>query len=470
MFTGRDREIKALAAQFDSSKPSLTVTYGRRRVGKSTLLQRVLEGRDHVYFQATRITDGESRMLFQRAIAQALGGDAVLNNLLDWEGIFGYLRNWIVAKKKPLVVAIDEFPYLCEDNKALPSILQKIWDEVRGDGAPLKLVLCGSAVAFMEGLLYERNPLHGRQSCDLQINPLSFRDAARFFPGWKAMDALRAYGILGGMPYYLSLCDPEQDIAANVCKLVLEDGAPLRDEPMQLLQAELNSPARFAAILRAVADGLTERGEITNRVMQKGEQSSSITPYIDRLEAMRLLRRMHSLEVAAPERSRNARYYLDDQFLAFHFRFVLPNISALQSGHADTVWTEMIEPRLDEYMGDRFEEICRSWLALYGQERLGMPARSVGKIWAAEYDVDVAGTLLDGRTVAGECKWARKPIGFAVLNDLKRDTARAKYYGDKEPLHLLFARSGYTPELRESVAGDPNVLLLTPEELLQPPS
>jgi AAA+ ATPase superfamily predicted ATPase len=319
----------------------------------------------------------------------------------------------------------------------------------------------------MEGLLYERNPLHGRQTCELDVAPLPFRDTARFLPGWTAVDALRAYGVFGGMPYYLSLCDPGQDLAANVCRVVLEDGAPLRDEPMQLLQSELNSPARYAGILRAVADGLTERGDIMNRVMHKDEKSTSITPYIDRLEGMRLLRKMVSLDAA--ERARSTRYYLDDPFLAFHFRFVLPNVSALQSGHAGMVWKEMISPRLDEYMGDRFEEICRSWLALYGQERLGMPAKTGGKIWAADYDIDVAGQLLDGRTVAGECKWWKSPAGFNVLADLKRDTARAKYYAGTEPVHLLFARNGFTPELRESVASDPGVLLLTPDELISPP-
>lgn len=469
MFVGRQREIRTLEQQFDSSKPSLTVIYGRRRVGKSTLLQRVVETREHVYFQATRITDGDSRVLLQRAIALALGEHEVLRSTLDWEGIFRYLRDWVTANGKPLVIAIDEFPYLCEDNKALPSILQKVWDEVTRAGTTLKLVLCGSAVSFMEGLLYERNPLHGRQTCELDVGPISFRDAAQLLPGWSAVDALRAYGVFGGMPYYLTLCDPTQDLAANVCRVVLDDGAPLRDEPMQLLQAELNAPARYAGILRAVADGLTERGEIMNRVMQKGEQSTSITPYIDRLEGMRLLRRMHSIEVT-PERSRNARYYLDDPFLTFHFRFVLPNVSALQSGHAQRVWNQMIVPRLDEYMGNQFEDICRSWLALYGQERLGMPARRTGKIWAADYDIDVAGELLDGRTVAGECKWWKHPAGFNVLADLKRDSERAKYFAGTEPMHILFARSGYTPELRASVKDDPGVLLLTPDELVQPPA
>jgi AAA+ ATPase superfamily predicted ATPase len=345
----------------------------------------------------------------------------------------------------------------------LPSIVQKVWDEVGRADVPLKLVLCGSHVAFMEDLLAERNPLHGRQTRELEVVPLSFREAAEMLPEWKPEAALRAFGVFGGMPYYLALLDPVDDLGGNVRRLVLEDGAPLRDEPMHLLQAELNAPARYASILRAVADGMTVRGEIVNRVMQKDEQSSSITPYIDRLERMRLLRRMYSLDVAAPEKSRNTRYFLNDPFLAFYFRFVLPNASALQAGHAEAVYRLGIEPHLDENMGERFEEICRAWVTLYGQERLGVPARVVGKIWSGEYDIDVVAELLDGRRVAGECKWWKKPAGANVYADLARDAARNGYYAGAEPAFLVFARS-FTPELRESRSE--GLHLLTPTDLL----
>ncbi|HEX6748212.1 MAG TPA: ATP-binding protein [Longimicrobium sp.] len=468
VFVGRERELAALGAEFDSAKPSLVVIFGRRRVGKSTLLQKALEGRRHVYFQATRVTDADSQALLRNAIAQALGPDPLLAAVSGWEGIFAYLVSRVGSDAEGgLVVALDEFPYLCEDNKALPSILQKVWDEVRRSGVPLKLVLCGSAVAFMEDLLAERNPLHGRQSRDLEVGPLPYREAAKMLPGWGAEEALRGFGVFGGMPYYLSLCDPAEDLAANVHRLVLDDGAPLRDEPMHLLQAELQSPARYASILRAVADGLTERGDIVNRVMHKGEQSSSITPYIDRLERMRLLRRMWSMDVQAPEKSRNTRYFLDDPFLSFHFRFVLPNLSALQSGHADAVWKLRIEPYMDDYMGLRFEEICRTWVALYGQEKLGVPAGPVGKIWSSDYDVDVAGELLDGRRVAGECKWWKKPAGINVLADLRSEAAKNRYYAGSDPVHLVFARNGFTPELAAIVQRESDVLLLGLADLLE---
>jgi AAA+ ATPase superfamily predicted ATPase len=276
---------------------------------------------------------------------------------------------------------------------------------------------------------------------------------------------MRAFGVFGGMPYYLALLNPHEDLASNVRRLVLEDGAPLREEPMHLLQAELNAPARYASILRAVADGLTERSEIVNRVMHKGEQTSSITPYIDRLERMRLLRRMYSLDVVAPEKSRNTRYFLDDPFLAFHFRFVLPNASALQAGHGGAVWNLKIEPHLDGNMGERFEEICRAWLALYGQERLGVPARVVGKIWSGDYDVDVAGELLDGRRVAGECKWWKKQAGANVCADLTSEVAKNRYYAEGVPVFILFARNGFMPEMKKMARPD-QLLLLTPADLL----
>lgn len=469
MFVGRTRELAALRGEFAHDRPSLVVVYGRRRVGKSTLLHEAVEGRRHVYYQATRVTDADSQTLFKAALRDALGDDPLLESLWGWQGIFTYLHQAAerVARENggALVVVLDEFPYLCEDNKALPSILQKAWDEVRRSGAPLKLVLCGSAVAFMEDLLAERNPMHGRQSRELEVGPLPFRDAARMLPGWSAEDALRGYGVFGGMPYYLSLADPAADLAENIRRLVLDDGAPLRDEPMHLLQAELQSPARYASILRAVADGLTERGDIVNRVLQKGEQSAGITPYIDRLERMRLLRRVHSLDVAAPERSRSSRYYLDDPFLAFHFHFVLPNLSALEQGHGLLVYRFKIAPFFETYMGERFEEVCRSYVALNLQERLGVPALKVGKIWSGQYDIDVAGELLDGRRFAGECKWWQGAVGKNVEQHLRESVSKNRYYGSERVETLLFARTGFTRDLQRE-ARKSGTQLFTPTDLI----
>ncbi len=199
-FVGRSRELAILEREMTRQGPSLVVVYGRRRVGKSTLILRALEGKPHIYFQATRVADLDGQELFRRQLLRTVGPDPVLAGLTGWEPILSYLRRLAETTQPGLTVVLDEFPYLCDANSSLPSIVQKVWDEVRASACPLHLVLCGSAVSFMEELLSERNPLHGRQSAQLDLAPLPFRDAASFFPSWSADDRLQAYDVFGGMP------------------------------------------------------------------------------------------------------------------------------------------------------------------------------------------------------------------------------------------------------------------------------
>jgi hypothetical protein len=177
-----------------------------------------------------------------------------------------------------------------------------------------------------------------------------------------------------------------------------------------------------------------------------------------------------SLDVWDPDRSRNARFFLDDPFLAFHYRFVLPYTSALEAGHADEVYEEVIAPHLDDYMGERFEEICRQWVRLYGRERLPSAALEMGRIWSADYDIDVAATLLNREQVFGECKWWGKPVGLNVLDRLRDTSGRTSYRdGKTEPYYLLFARAGFTPEVRTAGEQDARLLHLEPASLILPP-
>lgn len=456
-----------LEQELGRATPSLVVIYGRRRVGKSTLIHRVLRDSRHIYFQATRVADLDSQALFRRQVGHTLGSDPVLDGLSGWEALLSYIQQQAEARAPGLTIVLDEFPYLCEANPALPSIVQKVWDGVRAAGSPLDLILCGSSISFMEELLAERNPLHGRQTAELDIGPLSFRDAAEFFPGQRAEDRLRAYGVFGGLPYYLSLYRPERTLAENILEVILTDGAPLREEPEHLLQAELQNVARYASILRAVADGCTQRSEIMNRVLPQEEAGTSLTPYFRKLEALRLLRAEVSLDVRDRERARNSRFYLDDPFLAFHYRFVLPYASALEAGHAEEVLEEAILPHLDEYMGGRFEEICRDWLRFYGRERLPSSAREVGRIWGADHEIDVAATLLNGEQAFGECKWWTGPLGINVLERLQETSVLTRYRkGDGPPYHLLFSRRGFTRELEARARRDSRVVLLGPKQLL----
>jgi AAA+ ATPase superfamily predicted ATPase len=467
-FVGREREAAALGRILTSPEPALVVVYGRRRVGKSTLLRHVIKRLDAVYYQATRVADADSQDLFKRAITTVCGSDPGLDGLHGWEGIFHHLSQYARRRSNPLVVVLDEFPYLCEGNSGLPSIVQKVWDGVREQRIPLILVLCGSRISFMETLLAERNPLHGRQSAEFAIQPLTYREAAAFVPRWSVEDRLRLFGVFGAMPYYLSLLDPTAPLAANIHRLLLDEGAPLREEPTHLLQAELNQIARYASILRAIADGCTQLKDIAGRVLPSSESGSALTSYLATLQGLRLISTVHSLDIRDPERRRNARYYLEDPFLAFYYRFILPNLSAIQAGHGRAVYRDAIASQLDAYMGEWFEVICRQWVRFYASERLPAVAQTVGKIWASDYDIDVAGELLDGTALAGECKWRRDATGVNALRELRTRVINNAFYADRRrrTAYVIFSRSAVTAELRRSEAEDTSVLTLNAAELI----
>lgn len=464
-FIGREDEIRALRRELDRKRPSVAIVRGRRRVGKSRLLIEATRGRPTIYYQATKIAHSMSLALFKREVERAVGADPILSSLGDWLGVVSYLEQIAAARMPGLTVVLDEFPYLCEADPALPSIFQKLCDGLRDRRSSMNLILCGSKISFMEELLGEKNPLHGRQTLELDVVPLPFRDVARFFPDWSLDDRLMAYGIFGGIPYYLNLCDPRATLQANVVDMVLSTGAPLSDEPNNLLQAELRDVTRYATILNSIAAGCTVSGEIIARIREIRD-ASTLAPYVRKLEELRLIRVVRSLDTT--ERERNRRYYLNDPFLAFWYRFYLPNASPLAAGHADEVWAHAIEPDLDHYMGGLFEWICRDYVRLYGREILPRAAREVGQIWAADYDIDVAGRLLDGTTFSGECKWWNSPVGRNILKPLQHATSSNSYYADRKSdhLYLLFSRAGFTDELKRLGAEDPSVSLLGPSELL----
>jgi uncharacterized protein len=169
----------------------------------------------------------------------------------------------------------------------------------------------------------------------------------------------------------------------------------------------------------------------------------------------------------AGERDRDQRYFLTDPFIEFWFRFVLPNRSALEAGHARSVLEDLIQPHLDGFLGAAFERICREYVRRYGQELLGQPAREVGRVWAADYDLDVAGKLIKGGTLYGECKWWKDPIGENVLERLL-ETSPQSNYGErnKQTHYLLLSRSGFTPALEARAEQDANLHLLGLDHLL----
>jgi AAA+ ATPase superfamily predicted ATPase len=470
MFIGREAELSDLRREFAAQRPSLVIMYGRRRVGKSTLIQQATKDRPSIYYQATRGLASDNLDMFKTAATAAIGDDGIIGAMPDWFTLLNHLAT-IAVRMPGLVVTFDEFPFLCEADAALPSTVQKFMDSGAPHPGNLKLVLCGSTIAFMSELLAERNPLYGRQTGVFDIAPLSLRETALFFPTWPAEDIVTAYGIVGGVPYYLETFDPDLALEPNIIGALLASHGKLAEEPAYLLASETPGSPRFFSIMRAIADGCTKSAEIRNRITG-GAGERDISWYLNRLIALRIVRAEKSMD--ASDRERDRRYALDDPLMAFWFRFVRPALSAIKLGRGEQAWHQRIAPHLPEYMGEAFESVCRDHVRLWSNDFLGSTVagavgEDVGKIWAADYDIDVAAQLLDGSAVFGECKWRNQVMDEAVLHHLIACSNKTSFGKHAARRHfLLFSKSGFSPGLTEKAAGDPMLHLLTPNHLVRP--
>lgn len=404
-FLGRARDLAYLQELHDSNKPELFVLYGRRRVGKTELLQQFCADRRAVYFLAAQVRDRDNLRSFRTTIAEALG-DPLAGSVEfpDWVSALGFLAER--AGDRRLVVVLDEFPYLCEANKSLPSQVQKFWD-TRGKKSSLLLVLCGSQVSFMEReVLAERSPLFGRRTGQRRLEPIPPLETLAFFPRWKLEQRVIAYSILGGMPAYLRRFDDAMTLEQNLLAEVLRPEGYLFEEVQFLLRHELTNPATYNSLLAAIARGATRLADIA---LDVGVDSTTANKYLHTLRELDLVEREIPLSDPDPLRSRRGAYRIADRFLQFHFRHIQPNLSLIHAGRGARVLEEFIRPDVARLVDEArldfvLDHLRREAAELIGEEIVevgrhgGKIARAIGR--TSQGTTVVALILPEGRLPA----------------------------------------------------------------------
>ena len=412
MFLGRDREQAFLDELHASGRPELFVLYGRRRVGKTELLQQFCHGRRAVYFLAAQVREKDNLRAFRDALAENLDDPLAASvEFRDWSSALAFTAER--AKDERLIVVLDEFPYLCEASKGLPSELQRFWD-TRGKKSQLLMVLCGSQISFMEEeVLAERSPLFGRRTAQRRLEPLAPADAVRFFPRWPARDRVLAYAILGGMPAYLRRFDDARSLADNVLRECLRPEGFLFDEVSFLLRSELSNPATYNSLLAAVARGIDKVGDIALSV---GVDTPHANKYLSTLRELRLVDRDVPLTDPDPLRSRRGTYRVADRFLAFHFRHIQPHVSLIHAGRGAKVFEEFVLPDLERLYDDARVDFVLAHLAREAAELAGSEIVEVGRF--AGTFVRAAARTADGGAVAAIVVPAGKPSTLALEDEL----------------------------------------------------
>ncbi len=465
MFINRKVELEQLSSLYRSDRAELFVLYGRRRVGKTELLRAFCAGKAHVFFIATLSADSEQLATFSQ---QIWGFDHTETpagfTFPSWEAA---LRALADLPGRPVVI-LDEFTYLISGNKAIPSILQKVWDE-RLKNTQVMLILCGSYIGMMETeILGYQAPLYGRRTGSSLLQPLNLASSALFYPKYSPEEQFLAWAVVGGMPYYLTTFTDRQNLFANIRQHILDaHSGSLYSEPRLLLMEELREPRNYFSLLRAIAQGNTRLNEIAQA--SGIGTTSTVSRYLDILQQMRLIIRRVPATESQPEKSKRGLYQIDDHFLRFWFRYVHPNQGSLDLGLADSILAQRVRPDLDNFAAVSFEEAAREFVA--SGARAGkwsfLPER-IGSWWSREAELDVlAINQAEKMALVGECKWSVNLVGTNILEDLKRRTdTMAQESGIEQIQYTLFARRGFTDALKKQAA-DEKIGLFTVEDLVR---
>ncbi len=444
-FLDRELELATLREHL-LARPGagLFVLYGRRRIGKTELLRRALEGVPRAaYHVATHSTLAEELRRLSATLARAWSVPLLAAQpLASAEALLAFLS----AVEGRAVLALDEFPYLVESCPELPGLLQACWDETLAH-RDLKLIVCGSSIAMMERTFFSpRNPLFGRRTGQLRLGPLAPHHLGEAFP-WKLPEVVELAALFGGVPGYLARLDPALSLGDNLRQRVLAVGEPLYEEVPFLLREELREPRVYYAILATIAGGAQKFGEISSKV---GLDRANLNRYLATLAELGLLEREVPVTERHPEKSRRGLYRIADPFIATWFAFVHPHRDRLERGEVDEVWRTTIQPALPAYLSRAVKRVLQS-LFTSGPLAAVVPfsVGAAGRYWSPTAEFDLV--FLDQerrRAFVAEVKWGGRPVAPGLLADLRCRVAGEGAFAGLDVTCAVISRAGFTdPEV-----------------------
>ena len=460
--SGRMLELQSLDRLFERNEFTFAVIYGRRRVGKTSLIGEFINrgNKKAIRFTATENTDIINRENFSQSVFSVYPDLSSIGCFPTWESAFSYIA--LQSKAERLVVAIDEYPYLAKAYPAISSEIQKCIDILFSDTG-IMLVLCGSSMSFMENqVLGYQSPLYGRRTSQYKILPLDYYDSAEFLPNASLHDKLLGYGVTGGIPQYLNAISQDESIEGSISRMFFSKDGFLYEEPQNLLKQELREPALYNSIITAIACGSSRLVDISNKVR---EPDSKTAKYIKNLTDLGIV------EKEAPifsKSERNGSYSIKDNMYRFWHRFVPSLVTLIEAGY-DNIYDMRVKPFIPEYMGRTFETICRQYLLrLNVKDRLPFLFDTIGRWWGGnpitkqESEIDIVAASKDSLIIA-ECKWQNEGVGKKVYAELREKSA---LFTGREIYYYLFSKSGFTDALLNEAELDNNLTLVCLDDLL----
>lgn len=448
-FIGRKAELRELEERYHSPGFQMTVIYGRRRIGKSTLIKEFIKNKRAVYYTATRAGINKNIELWGKQALAVLAPEMNTLSFRNIDDLLSFLGKH--SEKERTVVVIDELPYLADADKSVLSVLQNYIDNHWMHGQ-MFLILCGSSVSFMENeVLSEKSPIFGRRTSQIKLEAFDYLESAEFVPAYSYEEKAVCFGVTGGVAKYLSMLDDTKSLDENIIQLFFRKTGYLYEEPNNLLTQEFRNVSTYNDMIGAIAAGANKVNEIADKA------------HVEQSVAVHALQNLIATGIVLKEKAltdesnkKKVQYILKDSMFKFWYKFVPDGMGAIELEHGETFYQNVVKPKISEFMGSVFEDICKHYTLSCGVTgQLDCFVTTVGRWWGTHpgrrvtTDIDIVGLdKIAKKAVLGECKYRNESIDRSVYEELLgKDGLISKEYESVQ--YLLFSKSGFTEWVKD---------------------
>jgi len=469
MFFGRAKELEVLEKLYRKSGFELLVLYGRRRIGKTTLISHFIQDKPAIFFTAQEANDKINLQIFSNMIYQFFKLEKMeLPAFTDWNSAFLFLAEKSLRKRHILV--FDEFPYAVNANKGLKSILQNVIDHKLKE-SNIFIILSGSQIGFMENeVMSSKSPLFGRRTAQMKLAGFDYIDASEMLSKFNNEDKIKLFSCIGGTPYYLSRINKQLNFEDNLRALFFDSSGYLYEEPLMLLKQELREGAMYNSIISAIALGATKLNDISTKI---GEERSKTIKYIDVLIGLNILDKEFPFGDNT-EKSRKGIYRIRDNCYRFWYRYVFLNKPGIEQG-IGAVLLKSFLPDLNSFIGGPFEEICFQYMIRMNiQRKLPFVFTKSGRWWEKSTEIDmIFSDSSKKQFIFAECKWRNSINDKAVLENLleKANIFKSEYLKNESAAlkiyYYIFSKNTYSKSCESYAERLGNVKLINLKNLFE---
>lgn len=457
-FVDRENEMKYLNSEYEKKGSSLVILYGRRRIGKTSLIKEFGKNKDMIYFLATEESEIQNKKQLATLVFEKLNLEDMVVSVTEWDSIFKLLINRKTNNKK--VIVIDEFQYLGKTNSAFPSIFQRIWDNILKD-ENVMVILCGSLINMMEAqTLSYTSPLYGRRTGQIKLKQIPFKNYNEFFSkNLSEKTLIEKYAVTGGVPKYIESFTEGVNIYNEIQKNILNNQSYLYEEPYFLLQHEVSEVGSYFSIIKSIAAGNTKLGNISSNL---SVSQTNLSKYLQTLINLDILEREIPITENNPEKSKKGRYNIKDNYISFWFKFIYPYKGFLEMEEYDVVMDKIKRNFIDNHVSFVYENICKEKMwDLNVKGKLGFTFNKLGRWWNNTTEIDIVGYDSNGIDIIfGECKYINNQMDVDVLYNLEKKAKEVEWKKDnRREKFILFSINGYSKRLVEIAESRDDIIL-----------